>query len=106
MFVRVVPLSQPSSKGLLYVKCLCELSRYHSPVDRGLLYVKCLCELSRYHSPVVEVCYMLNVYVSELSRYSTAQWNVYVKCLCELSRYHSPVLMLNVCVSCPVITAQ
>ena len=49
--VRVVPLSQPSSKGLLYVKCLCELSRYHSPVE--------------------EFCYMLNV-----------------------------------CVSCPVITAQ
>ena len=31
---------------------------------RVLLYVKCLCELSRYHSPVVEVCYMLNVCVS------------------------------------------
>ena len=55
---------------VLYVKCLCELSRYHSPV-RGLLDVKCLCELSRYHSPVEEFCYMLNV-----------------------------------CASCPVITAQ
>ena len=77
MFVRVVPLSQPSSScpvipGLLYVKCLCGLSRYHSPVDRGLLYVKCLCELSRYHSPVVEVCYMLNVCVS--CPVITAQW--------------------------------
>ena len=61
MFVRVVPLPKPSSRGLLYVKCLWELSRYHSavvefcymlnvhvgcpvinsPVDRGLLYVKC-----------------------------------------------------------------
>ena len=67
MFVRVVPLSQPSSKGLLYVKCLCELSRYPSPV----LGVKCLCELSRYPSAVENFCYMLNV-----------------------------------CVGCPVITAQ
>ena len=69
---------------------------------RVLLYVKCLCELSRYHSPVVEVCYMINAYVRVVS--------LYVKCLCELSRYHSPVeevcYMLNVCASCPVITAQ
>ena len=43
MFVCVVPLSQPSSRDLLYVKCLCVLSRYLSPV--------------------VEICYMLNVCV-------------------------------------------
>ena len=82
MFVRVVPLSQPSSKGLLYDKCLCELSRYPQPSSRGLLYVKCLCELSRYHSPV---CYMLNS--------------------CPVIT-GSRGYMLNVCVSCPVITAQ
>ena len=47
MFVCVVSLSQPSS-GEWY-----------------LLYVKCLCALSRYLSPVVEngICYMLNVCV-------------------------------------------
>ena len=39
MFVCIVPLSQPSSRDLLYIKCLCALSR-------------CL-------SPVVEICYML-----------------------------------------------
>ena len=91
MFVRVVPLSQPSSRGLLYVKCLCGLSRYHSPVDRGLLYVKCLCELSRLSQP-------------------SGRGLLYVKCLCELSRYHSPVVevccMLRVFASCPAITAQ
>ena len=79
MFVCVVSLSQPSSRDLLYVKCLCVLS-YLSPVveiyvkclcvvslsqpsSRDLLYVKCLCVLSRYLSPVVEICYMLNVCV-------------------------------------------
>ena len=41
MFVCVVSLSQPSSRDLLYVKCLCVLSRYLRPV--------------------VEICYMLNV---------------------------------------------
>ena len=45
---------------------------------RGLLYVKCLCELSRYHSPVVEVCYMLNVCVS--CPVITAQWKSSVIC--------------------------
>ena len=71
MFVSVVSLSQPSSREwyLLYVKCLCLLSRYLIPVvENGvcyLLYVKCLCVLSRYLSPVVEngICYMLNVCV-------------------------------------------
>ena len=80
MFVCVVSLSQPSSRDLLYVKCLCVLSSYLSPVveicymfvggvslsqpsSRDLLYVKSLCVLSRYLSPVVEICYMLNVCV-------------------------------------------
>ena len=46
---------------MLNVCVSCPLSQ---PSGRGVLYVKCLCELSRYHSPVVEVCYMLNVCVS------------------------------------------
>ena len=63
MFVCVVSLSQPSSRDLLYVKCLCVLSRYVSPVEEICYHVKCLCVLSRYLSPVVEISYMLNVYV-------------------------------------------
>ena len=43
---------------------VCESCLRYQPSGRVLLYVKCLCELSRYHSPVVEVCYMLNVCVS------------------------------------------
>ena len=86
MFVCVVSLSQPSSRDLLYVKCLCVLSRYLSPVVE--ISVKCLCVLS---ISVEEICY-------------------HVKCLCVLSRYLSPVVeisyMLNVCVCCLVISAQ
>ena len=81
MFVCVVSLSQPSvveicymlnvcvcclvisaqcSRDLLYVKCLCVLSKclcvcvvsLSQPSSRDLLYVKCLCVLSRYLSPV------------------------------------------------------
>ena len=82
MFVCVVSLSQCSSRDLLYVKCLCVLSRCPSAVveicymlnvlcvvslsqcsSRDLLYVKCLCVLSRCPSAVVEICYMLNVCV-------------------------------------------
>ena len=63
MFVCVVSLSQPSSRDILYVKCLCVLSRYLSPVEEICYHVKCLCVLSRYLSPVVEISYMLNVYV-------------------------------------------
>ena len=48
---------------ILYVKCLCVLSRYLSPVEEICYHVKCLCVLSRYLSPVVEISYMLNVYV-------------------------------------------
>ena len=61
--VCVVSLSQPSSRDILYVKCLCVLSRYLSPVEEICYHVKCLCVLSRYLSPVVEIAYMLNVYV-------------------------------------------
>ena len=114
MFLFVVSLSQPSSRDLLYVKCLWVLSRYLSPV--------------------VEICYMLNVCVCclvitaqqkrsvisqmfvcvvSLSQPSSSDL-LYVKCLCMLSRYHSPVTeicyMLNVCVCvcvcCLVILAQ
>ena len=38
--------------------CVVSLSQFSS---RDLLYVKCLCVLSRYPSPVVEISYMLNV---------------------------------------------
>ena len=91
MFVCVVSLSQPSSRDLLYVKCLCVLSRYLSPV--------------------VEICYMLNICVCvvSLSQHSSRDL-LYVKCLCVLSRYLSPVVeicyMLNVCVRCLVISVQ
>ena len=90
MFVCVVSLSQPSSRDLLYVKCLCVLSRYLNPV--------------------VEICYMLNVVcVVSLSQPSSRDL-LYVKCLCVLSRYLNPVVeicyMLNVCVCCLVISAQ
>ena len=88
MFVCVVPLSQPSSR------------------EWYMLYVKCLCVLSRYLSPVVEngICYML-----KLSQPSSREWYMlYVKCLCVLSRYLSPVVEngINVSVCCPVISAQ
>ena len=70
MFVCVVSLSQPSSREwyLLYVKCLCLLSRNLSPVvENGICYMLnvCVCVLSRNLSPVVEngICYMLNVCV-------------------------------------------
>ena len=101
MFVCVVSLSQPSSRDchMLYVKCLCVLSRYLSPVVEichGMLYVK---------------CYVLNVV--SLSQPSSRDCHMlYVKCLCVLSRYLSPVVeivtcyMLNVCVCCLVISVQ
>ena len=38
-----VPLSQHSSRDLLYVKSLCVLSRLSQPRSRDLSYVKCLC---------------------------------------------------------------
>ena len=62
MYVCVVPLSQ-----MLYVKCLCVLSRYLRcymlnvvcvVLLSQMLYVKCLCMLSRYLR-----CYMLDVCV-------------------------------------------
>ena len=62
MFVCVVSLSQPSSRDVLYVKCLGALSRYLSPVVE-MYYMLNVCVLSRYLSPAVEMCYMLNVCV-------------------------------------------
>ena len=62
MFVCVVSLSQPSSRDVVYVKCLCVLPRYLSPVVE-MCYMLNLCVLSRYLSPVVEMYYMLNVCV-------------------------------------------
>ena len=57
MFLFVVSLSQPSSRDLLYVKCLCVLSRYHSPVVE-------IPSLSQPSSiDLSEICYMLNVCV-------------------------------------------
>ena len=89
-----VSLSHPNSREwyLLYVKCLCLLSRYLSPSSREwhLLYVKSVVSLSQSSSN--GICYMLN--------------------LCLLSRYLSPVVengicyMLNDCVCCLVISAQ
>ena len=67
MFVCVGSLSQPSSRDLLYLKCLCVLSRYLSPV--------------------VEICYMLNVSVCVVSlSQPSSRDRLYVKCLCVLSR--------------------
>ena len=91
MFVCVVSLPQPSSRDVLYVKCLCVLSRYLSSV--------------------VEMCYMLNVCASVVSLSQPSSRDVlYVKCLCMLSRYLSPAVemcyMLNVCMCCLVISAQ
>ena len=63
MFVCVVQLSQPSSRDLLYVKCLCVLSSYLSPV--------------------VEICYMLNVCVCDVQLAQPSSRDLlYVKCLC------------------------
>ena len=89
MFVCVVSLSQPSSRDLLYVKCLCVLSRYLRPI--------------------VEICYMLNVVCVVPLSHPSSKDLLYVKCLCVVS-YLSPVgeicFMLNVCVCCLVIPAQ
>ena len=58
-----VSLSQPSSRDLLYVKCLCVLSRYLSPVVEICYMLNvCVCCLV-ISAPVVEICYMLNVCV-------------------------------------------
>ena len=57
------------------------------------------------------ICYMLNVSVCAVPLFQPSSRDLlYVKCLCVLSRYLSPVVeiyyMLNVCVCCPVISAQ
>ena len=103
MCVRIVLLSQPSSRALLYVKCLCVLSCYLSPLvelcyvlnvcvcivllsqpsSRALLYVKCVC-----------VCIVL------LSQPSSRAL-LYVKCVCVcvLFCYLSPVVELLIILS-------
>ena len=102
MFVCVVSLPQPSSRDVLYVKCLCALSRYLSRAVE-------MCYMLNL-SPSVEMCYMINVCcVVSLSQPSSRDV-VYVKCLCVLPRYLSPVVemcyMLHICVCCLVISAQ
>ena len=93
MSVCVVSLSQPSSRDLLYVKCVCVLSRYLSPVVEICYMLNVVCVLSRYLSPVVEICYMLNVCVCVVSLSQPSSRDLlYVKCLCVLSRYLSPVV--------------
>ena len=112
MFVYIV-----SSSQMLYVKCLCVLSRYLRCYMLNvcvyflvildvicqmfvcvvslyqMLYVKCLCVLSRYLK-----CYMVMfVCVVSLSQM------LCVKCLSVLSRYLR-CYMLNVCVYCLVIS--
>ena len=59
-----------------------------------MLYVKCLCVLSRYLR-----CYMLNVCVCVV----LLSQMLYVKCLCVLFCYLR-CYMLNVCVCCSVIS--
>ena len=75
--------------------CVVSLSQCGS---RDLLYVKCLCVLSRCPSAVVEICYMLNVIcclcVVSLSQCSSR--DLYVE-ICY---------MLNVCVCCLVIPVR
>ena len=63
MMCVVVSLSQSSSRDLLYVKCLCVLSRCPSAVlEICYMLNVCVCCLV---VPVqlVEICYMLNVFV-------------------------------------------
>ena len=60
MFVCVASLSQPSSRDVVYVKCLWVLSRCLSHVVE-MCNMFNVCVLSRYLSPVVGMCYMLNV---------------------------------------------
>ena len=83
MFVCVVSLSQFSSRDLLYVKCLCVLSRYPSPVVATCSMLNVFVVLSRYLRPVVEICYMLNVCVCVVSLSQASSRDLlYVKCLC------------------------
>ena len=58
MFVCVVTLSQPSSRDMLYVKCVCVLSRCLSPIVE-ICYMLSVCVLSRDLSPVVDLYYPL-----------------------------------------------
>ena len=77
---------------------VCVVSSSQPIRENDICYVKCLCVLSRYLSPVVEIgiCYLLNacVCVVSLSQPSSRENGIcYVKCVC-------------VCVCCLVISAQ
>ena len=101
MFVCVVSLSH-----MLYVKCLCVLSRY---LICYMLNV-CVCCLVISYVYMLSQCYMFvcvvslshMLYVKCLCVVSLSHM-LYVKCLCVLSRYLI-CYMLNVCVCCLVIS--
>ena len=62
MFVCVASLSQPSSRDLLYVKCLCVLPRYLSTVVEIWIILSGMChteDKKRY--PVVTTIYKIYV---------------------------------------------
>ena len=91
MCVRVVQLSQASSRDRLYVKCVYVLSRYLRPVVE-ICYMLNVCACCPVISgQLVEICYMLNV---------CACCPVISDQLVEIC------YMLNVCACCPVISGQ
>ena len=61
--------------------CVCVVS-LSQPSSRDLLYIKCLCLLFRYLSPVVEICYMLNVCVCVSLSQPSSRDLLHVKCVC------------------------
>ena len=62
-----------------------------------MVYVICLCVLSRYHSPVVYngICYMF-VSVVSVSQPSSREWYMLYVCVCYLV-IHSPVVENGIC---------
>ena len=70
--------------------CVVSISQ---PSSRDLLYFKCLCVLPRYLNPVVEICCMLNVCVCVVSLSQPSSRDLlYIKCLCVVSRYPNSVV--------------
>ena len=94
MSVCVVPLSQSSSRDLLYVKCLCVLSRYLSPVvEIWFMLTVCVC-------PVVEICYMLTVCVCPVVEICY----MLTVCVCPVVEiWINLLVMLTMFVVCPVV---
>ena len=84
---------------MIYVKYLCVLSCYLSPVV-GICYVICLCVKSCYLGHVVknDICYMF-VCVVLLSQPSSRDL-LSVKCLCVLSCYLRHVVKNDICYMC------